>query len=360
MSGCARRVWRVSKRCARIGVVSLLPFVGACTSEAPDAAFAPVLSVGEPTRMLGVMEAPGLVLGVIADVEILDDGTILVADRSASAIHHLSPEGDLLATFGGPGEGPGEFQSPIDITLLANDEYGVLDADRFRVTRVQIEETSHRFVGEIPIAAQASRLCSWDRRLLLNAVQGDYALVRIDLSGAVVGRHYDLTDAADADLPVQLQDDLRDRARQGVLACSESGEVVFASEWMPDVMVFGPPGDLRASAKLSPYVPLRYELGESGSPTVVLPEAGWVHRTKTVHQLPDGVIMAQLMRFGPGGEGRDGSPTELRLLRLSDGAQLSLPDTLPSIATIREGMAWGWRNLPFPQVIQWPMEITLR
>jgi len=86
-----------------------------------------------------------------------------------------------------------------------------------------------------------------------------------------------------------------------------------------------------------------------------------VHRTRTVHRLGvDGLILAQLLRFGPGGDGRDGSPTELRLLRVGDGAQVSISDTLPRIATIHDGMPGGRRSLPFPQLVQSPMEITVR
>lgn len=351
----------MSSRAVFLALAGVLAGVGACTSEMPADGFSPTVFVGDPTRELGVMEAPGLVLGVISDMEVLDDGTILVADRSAKAIHHVTPDGELVATFGGPGEGPGEFQSPNDVALLSSSEYVVLDTDRFRLTRVQIEQSTHRLVDEIPIPTQALRMCGGGDWLVLNAVQGDFALVRVDLAGSSLGRLYDVTDVGAPDLPPQLREDLQDRARVGAMACSESGAVVFAAEWMPDVHLFGPEGQTRASFELDSYVPLQYEVGDDGSSRVELPEAGWVHRTRTVHRLEeDGLILAQMLRFGPGGDGRDGSPTELRLLRVGDGAQVSISDTLPMIATIRDGMAWGWRNLPFPQLVQWPMEIRVR
>src|SRR5690606_10895537 len=44
------------------------------------------------------------------DVEITDDGTVLVAEDGAAHVKVFGPDGSFLRTIGAAGEGPGEFR----------------------------------------------------------------------------------------------------------------------------------------------------------------------------------------------------------------------------------------------------------
>jgi hypothetical protein len=53
-----------------------------------------------------------VVLGRIVDVAVDSQDNIYALDASVEAIHRFSPEGRYLGSFGGHGEGPGEFDAP--------------------------------------------------------------------------------------------------------------------------------------------------------------------------------------------------------------------------------------------------------
>lgn len=92
--------------------------------------------------------------------------------------------------------------------------------------------------------------------------------------------------------------------------------------------------------ELGPAEPLRHRI--HGAPPH-LPDSA---------RLPEHNQYRMGLVCGPEAGGRDDPPSELRLFRPSDGAQVILPDTLPRIEHIEGSTAWGWRNLPFPQVVR--------
>ena len=77
----------------------------------------------EPSLVLGSVggEDPHTTFGWISDVEVLSEGSIVVADGQANEIRVFTREGDYLRTLGGEGQGPGEFQDLTIIAALAGD-----------------------------------------------------------------------------------------------------------------------------------------------------------------------------------------------------------------------------------------------
>lgn len=67
------------------------------------------------------------VFGVIASVEFLPDGRLLVLDSSRQTLRVFSASGEYLAGYGGPGEGPGEFLSSRDMAVLGSGVIAVTD-----------------------------------------------------------------------------------------------------------------------------------------------------------------------------------------------------------------------------------------
>lgn len=58
------------------------------------------------------------VFGVIATVDFLPDGRLVVLDSSRQTLKVFSRDGEFLAEYGGPGEAPGELLSTRDMAVL--------------------------------------------------------------------------------------------------------------------------------------------------------------------------------------------------------------------------------------------------
>jgi hypothetical protein len=67
------------------------------------------------------------VFGVIASVEFLPDGRLLVLDSNRQTLRVFSASGEYLAEYGGPGEGPGELLSSRDMAVLGSGLVAVTD-----------------------------------------------------------------------------------------------------------------------------------------------------------------------------------------------------------------------------------------
>lgn len=67
------------------------------------------------------------VFGVIASVEFLPDGRLLVLDSNRQTLRVFSVSGEFLSEYGGPGEGPGELLSSRDLAVLGSGVVAVTD-----------------------------------------------------------------------------------------------------------------------------------------------------------------------------------------------------------------------------------------
>ena len=80
----------------------------------------PILTIGEVSGDLNYT------FGFVSHALRLGDGSIVVADRSASELRHFGPDGAFIRSLGGRGEGPGEFAMLSEVwtrgdTILASD-----------------------------------------------------------------------------------------------------------------------------------------------------------------------------------------------------------------------------------------------
>ncbi|MBT8396780.1 MAG: hypothetical protein KJN92_07430, partial [Gemmatimonadetes bacterium] len=64
----------------------------------------------------------------------LVDGTIVVADLGTREVRFFDPQGTMVSRFGGPGEGPGEFQGPTAIGKGLDDRIWLYDFMLRRIT----------------------------------------------------------------------------------------------------------------------------------------------------------------------------------------------------------------------------------
>jgi DNA-binding beta-propeller fold protein YncE len=83
---------------------------------------------------LGTRHHPGRPFSHPSDVAVARSGDVYVSDGYAgSHVHRFSPGGALLATWGGPGDGPGQFTSPHAIAVLSDGRVAVVDRENDRV-----------------------------------------------------------------------------------------------------------------------------------------------------------------------------------------------------------------------------------
>ncbi|ROQ21415.1 NHL repeat-containing protein [Marinimicrobium koreense] len=66
-------------------------------------------------------------------VAVRADGTLLIADSYGQRIVHITPDGEVLESWGGAGRGPGEFSYPADVALAPDGGFYVADGYNDRV-----------------------------------------------------------------------------------------------------------------------------------------------------------------------------------------------------------------------------------
>lgn len=89
-----------------------------------------------PGLRLGALEGrPEEQFGRVVGVAPLVDGGVAVLDGQAAEVRLFDADGAYRTSFGSRGDGPGEFQSPIELALLPGDTLAVYDAVPRRITR---------------------------------------------------------------------------------------------------------------------------------------------------------------------------------------------------------------------------------
>ena len=95
---------------------------------------------------------PGEMLFDVRDATRLGDGRIVVANAGTSELRVFSAEGEHLATWGGPGEGPGEFSAytPDAVSRWPGDS--IAGANMFR-TRIEVFDADGSHGRSVTLAA---------------------------------------------------------------------------------------------------------------------------------------------------------------------------------------------------------------
>lgn len=82
---------------------------------------------------IGSVEDPDLGFSQVRQVRVTDRGDVFVLDAMSRDVRVFDSDGELLRVIGGPGEGPGEFASPVSMGLLG-DTLWVADVRNRRMT----------------------------------------------------------------------------------------------------------------------------------------------------------------------------------------------------------------------------------
>jgi hypothetical protein len=128
--------------------ISLSVSLGACSDpESPEGALNIewVITGGVDTLATTASE----LLAAPADLHRLRDGRLLVSDGMAHAIQVFAPDGAHLATLGGPGQGPGEFNRPASLESRGDT---ILVVDHLN-GRIQFLSTDGEYLTSVPVRA---------------------------------------------------------------------------------------------------------------------------------------------------------------------------------------------------------------
>ncbi len=129
--------------CRGAGALCLLAGTAACAGEVAHSApetgvpFDDVFSVAEEIRL---SELESLPLTEITTVSETPDGGLLVVDRPSDAVWLYRPRDSTPTRIGGSGNGPGEFDDPVDAVMLRDGSVYVA---------VFGEPTVHRFNADL-------------------------------------------------------------------------------------------------------------------------------------------------------------------------------------------------------------------
>jgi outer membrane protein assembly factor BamB len=152
----------------------------------------------ELERDLVLTEAFGRPLYRPAGVEVASDGSIFVLDAGNHRVVVFAAEGGPLVEFGREGQGPGEFQGPEDLALVA-DTVVVMDGTNSRFSVFRVEGThivDHRLEERI----RTSQMRGFGNDLLMirytladtgpsgESLPGEWSAGRYSLSGQELDR----------------------------------------------------------------------------------------------------------------------------------------------------------------------------
>jgi hypothetical protein len=134
--------------------VPLLLALSACGPDAPRSealppATLPVFVAADSPRLtIGVFEGdPELMFERVVDVLRLGGGEIAVADVQAARVSLFSPAGEPIRSWGGRGDGPGEFRSLSRLYQAPGDSLLALDA---RGGRASLFDEAGTYAREVP------------------------------------------------------------------------------------------------------------------------------------------------------------------------------------------------------------------
>ncbi len=135
-------------RVAAVQTIALGVALSGCSSDLaePTGSDLPVFrAAAEPALEIGVLDgAEDYSFGRLAGVIRLDDGGLAVSDAMSNRISVFEPDGTIRLTFGGEGEGPGEFRS-LSRIYARGDSLFAFDA---RGGRLSVFDTDGEYLGQ--------------------------------------------------------------------------------------------------------------------------------------------------------------------------------------------------------------------
>ena len=287
--------------------------------------------------------------GQITDLALTGDGTVLVLDFGSSEVRAFDYGGALLASFGGRGEGPGEFRKrPYQISV-ADQGQSVFVLEQFGGPVVAFDRQNDSTFT--PKAHFRTGLLSHDGC----AMNGHYwvygynppyegVLHKFTYDGEHVASFLEYYQSPRETMSLNM-------SRMGLMTCSEAhGIVVLNRVWAPVVTGYREDGEVAWHVKFADFDPGYIEEYEDGDWDFVPLEPGQ-RRLETIFTDPAGNLYVQYVTW----EGRDvvnRRPYSGPLFKIDARTGLgTYLGSAPSVMGIDSGYGFSVTNVPFPQVV---------
>jgi hypothetical protein len=300
------------------------------------------------------------VFGHISDVAIVEGDRVAVLDQFAKRVEVFGLDGGSLGGFGGPGQGPGELDTPIALLVPDPGEIQVLDA----IGRV------HRFVenglGEW-IFEERIDLVGFPRDACADPLQGLTVLHvpavapgDADVIAKGVLRVHDRQGSHVRSFGVPYRHGQRlvgDRMRRGKVACTGSANVVLALEGSNRVAAWSLiDGSEVWNARLEGVdIPTLHEVAlPDGRPGVgqELQDSPHFHLLSTAEPMDQDRVLLQYQRYrwDEALEGPVFEALESWIVGASTGEGGYIGEDLPRVVAIRDSVVVILHVDPFPRI----------
>jgi hypothetical protein len=216
-------------------------------------ALTPVLGIG------ALDGAPEQVFGEIADAAVDQWGRFVVLDARYNQLRLYDGRGRFIAAGGGPGAGPGEFQSPAALALQGDSTVWVLDRRAARVSRFHLGQDGFRFVDSFQLRVGGDDLCALGDHLFVYGLgaEGTETVHRYSAAGRSAGSFGIVYTGSNPLVRRQLL--------MGRLTCAEEDGLVLAmSNFLPEIRAYSADGALRWRSVFPDHLPILMEENAEG------------------------------------------------------------------------------------------------
>ena len=286
--------------------------------------------------------------GQITDLALPGDGTVLVLDNGSSEVRVFDYGGALLASFGGPGEGPGEFrQRPFKISV-ADQGQSVFVLEGFGRSVVAFDrqdDSTFAPKARFRTGLLAHHGCAMNGHFWVYGIDPEYegVLHKFTYDGKHVASFLEYYQS-----PRETMS--RHMSRMGLMTCSEAhGIVVLNRVWAPVVTGYREDGEVAWHVKFADLYPNSIEEYEDSDWDFVPLEPGQ-RRLETIFTDPAGNLFVQYVTIQERGPDRGPNYGPLFKIDARTGLGTYL-GSAPSVMGIDSGYGFSVTNVPFPQVV---------
>jgi hypothetical protein len=304
--------------------------------------------INRPTELsIGALESPAeQVFGEITDVAVEENGWLYVLDARSSDVRVFDQRGRLVAKFGRPGRGPGEFANPTSVALGPSGRVYVGDLTR-QVHVFERHGPEFKYVRSLRLRVAALDMCIMHGVLVVHGVNLEETRLihEYDLAGKLLRSFGSVYKSQSPDINFALS--------KGRLVCAANeGVVLFApASGIPEVIAYDTTGTPKWLTTFENYQPI-WVTEAKGGYGVQVPPSGF-HRIQAITYLPPGYVVLQFAKVVPESRG-GGAPSVVSLstvfLRASSGESAYVGDSIPTVAALGPSYYVERQDDPFPQL----------
>ena len=202
-------------------------------------------------------EGDDIFFGQIFRAEGDADGNVYLLDAQLCEVPVFSPDGDLIKTLSREGEGPGENQEPVDLTMMPDGTLGIMQRFPGTIVKIDLEGTP---VNKIPIGDTTeggfnqlyTGRCKGAHLMMVaqHATMGDgiqtrtWYVATFDAEGKELHRLWSNDSVIDFSKPVLRELDILDPAMFGSTPGPDGSVYIAPHLDQYSINVFGPDGVL--------------------------------------------------------------------------------------------------------------------